>query len=291
MATLQQVEFQNNARPEAQFDLLKIEDLLIRNDLSHDITQIQRVEFYLIVLDTGESNFHTIDFTDYEVQKGTILTVRKDQVQKFHSSKYRTGYLLLFTDNFLMSYLEELENIKTLQLFNELLSAPKIQLSERDYNEIILLIQRIENEYLNHKDSHSLEIIRSELHILITKLFRIKSKTDPVFITKKYLQEFVLLQNLVEKRIFEIKKVADYAKMMGLSTKTLNTITKSILNKTAKEFIDEILIKQIKRLLINTPYSIKEVAYTAGFEETTNFYKYFKKHLNLTPEQFRAQST
>ena len=74
---------------------------------------------------------------------------------------------------------------------------------------------------------------------------------------------------------------------MSVSTKTLNTITKSIVNKSAKAFVDEISTKQIKRLLINTKLSIKEIAYQSGFEETTNFYKYFKRQTQVTPEQFR----
>ncbi len=75
---------------------------------------------------------------------------------------------------------------------------------------------------------------------------------------------------------------------MGISTKKLNTFTKAIIHKSAKEFIDKICIKQIKRLLTNTNFSIKEIAYQMSFEETTNFYKYFKRQTSYTPEQFRA---
>ena len=67
-----------------------------------------------------------------------------------------------------------------------------------------------------------------------------------------------------------------------------NTVTKSIVNKSTKQFIDEINTKLIKRLLINTKLSVKEIAYQSGFEETTNFYKYFKRQTQTTPEQFRA---
>ena len=84
-------------------------------------------------------------------------------------------------------------------------------------------------------------------------------------------------------------KVKDYADLMGISTKTLNTVTKSIVHKSAKAFVDEICTKQIKRLLLNTKLSIKEIAYKSGFEETTNFYKYFKRQTHTTPDQFRLE--
>ena len=66
-----------------------------------------------------------------------------------------------------------------------------------------------------------------------------------------------------------------------------NISLQGLVNKSEKAFVDEISTKQIKRLLINTKLSIKEIAYQSGFEETTNFYKYFKRQTQVTPEQFR----
>ena len=86
-----------------------------------------------------------------------------------------------------------------------------------------------------------------------------------------------------------MNKVSDYSDELGYSTKTLNKLTKATVHKTAKEFLDEIHLKQIKRLLINSTASIKEIAYQSGFDEPTNFYKFFKRTTGLTPEQFRTQ--
>jgi len=196
----------------------------------------------------------------------------------------------MFTNDFLVSYLEELEAKRTLQLFNEVLAAPNFQLTGGPILEILESANRIAREYFMVNDTYSLGIIRSELHILITKLFRFKSQHDPLLNDRKYLREFIEFQALVEKNASISTKVKDYAKQMGLSTKTLNNITRSIVNKSAKAFVDEISTKQIKRLLINTELSIKEIAYRVGFEETTNFYKYFKRQIDLTPEAFRQMN-
>lgn len=217
-----------------------------------------------------------------------MITIRKDQIHKFFRSNNLKGSLLLFTDEFLVSYLEEMEAQKTMLLFNELLGVPKLQLKDGDFQNVQQVIDRIKEEYFKVDDKHSLSIIRSEIHILITKLFRIKANSEKIDFERKYLKDFVLFQHLTEKNITKTTRVQDYAGMMGLSTKTLNTITKSIVHKSAKEFIDEICTKQIKRLLINTELSIKEIAYQSGFDETTNFYKYFKRQTQTTPEQFRV---
>lgn len=92
---------------------------------------------------------------------------------------------------------------------------------------------------------------------------------------------------MVEEDCFKSKKVQYYAKRLGISTKTLNNIVNNVVNNSAKTFIDETTIMQIKRLLISTDYSIKEIAYIAGFSDPTNFFKYFKKFTNNSPEVFR----
>lgn len=284
----QNIKFSNQDNPNSQFDLLKLEELLSRKDLAHSPKISHQIEFYIILfVEKGEGE-HTIDFTDYKCTEGTLLAIRKNQIQKFSRSNNLKGRLLLFTNDFLVSYLEQMEAHKTILLFNEFLGSPKLQLSESDFKSIRKIIDRIEEEYSKVQDKHSLSIIRSEVHILITKLFRTKAITENINYERKYLQEFIALQQLIELNVAKTTRVRDYAQMMGLSTKTLNTISKSIVHKTAKELIDEICIKKIKRLLINTELSIKEIAYQTGFPESTNFYKYFKRHTEKTPEQFRS---
>lgn len=282
------IKFNNSQNPNAGFDIIRLEELFKRADLDHIPFLPHLVEFYMIILIESGEGVHTIDFLDYPIQKGTVLTIRKDQIHTFHESDSVKGTLLLFTDDFLVTYLEKLEAQKSLQLFNEVLGVPKIQLSFSEELELKALEQRIQNEYFSMNDDYSMGIIRSELHILIAKLFRIKSGKNEILVARKYLNEFITFQDLVEKNAANYTMVSDYADIMGLSTKTLNNITKHIVSKSAKAFIDEICTKQIKRLLINTDLSIKEIAYASGFEETTNFYKYFKRQTALTPEQFRG---
>lgn len=286
MKKIKHIKFKNKRKPNFQFDMVKMEDLLMR-EFNHDITQFHKIEFYHILIITEGQGYHTIDFTEYKYKRGTILTIRKDQIHKFFRNTGVKGYLLLFTEDFIASHFSKLEALKSIQLFNELLSQPKIELSNNDYTDVITLVKQIESEYNEFNDEFSIGITRSALHMLIIKLFRIKAKSKNILIKKKYLTEFLQFQKLVEQHCFETKKVIDYASKMNCTTKTVNNVVNNILNKPAKAVIDEMVITQIKRLLINSPLSIKEVAYTAGFDDPTNLYKYFKKHTNTSPEVFR----
>lgn len=282
-----QINFDNKDHPSSYFEIIKIEELLQRN-LDHNISENHIVNFYLIFFIYDGEGYHTIDFTDYNYTKGTVLLVRKDQIQKFYRSPNVKGFILIFTEEFIVSHLNRMESLKSMQLFNDLLSYPKIELKveEEEYSNFDNLIRQLETEY-NFKDRYSIGITRSILHIIITKLFRIKSEKGPFLTKKKYLSQFLEFQNLVEEHCFKSKKVQFYAQKLGVSTKTLNNIVNSIVNKSTKVFIDEITILQIKRLLISTNHSIKEIAYNVGFDDPTNFFKYFKKFTGSSPEVFR----
>lgn len=283
---LPEVHFDNQTNPKSFFDIVKIEDLLKR-DLDHDIDKNHLVKFYIIFFVYEGEGRHSIDFTDYHYTKGTVLLIRKSQIHKFFRSTNVKGYLLIFTEEFIVSHLNRMEALKSMQLFNDSLSFPKIELDDTEvFSDFTILLKHLELEY-NVKDPFSIGITRSVLHIVITKLFRIKAKQGDFVERKKYMSQFLVFQNLVEEDCFKSKKVQYYAQKMGVSTKTLNNIVNSIINDSAKAFIDERTIMQIKRLLISTDHSIKEIAYAAGFSDPTNFFKYFRKGTGSSPEVFR----
>lgn len=286
---VQQVEF-NNKRKDSQFDFLSFETLLSREELHDELFNSQQIKFYILLFFTEGNATHTIDFEEFLCEKGTVLSIRKNQIHKFHPSNAK-GYLMIFTDDFLIKSIEKSEVSKSLQLFNELIVSPKLQLKTNDYSEIKQLVESIQKEYITIKDEYSQSIIRSFLTILFKKLMRIKSDEQTIFENKKYLSQFIAFQNLVEAQCFQTKTVSDYAEQLQVSTKTLNNITQEVVHQSAKKFINEIVVKQIKRLLINTELSVKEIAYQAGFNEPTNMYKFFKKYSQVTPEVFRSQNS
>ena len=282
-----EIKFENKYSTKSHFDLVLLEDILKRKPTDHNQFDFHKLSFYVILLHTQKEGVYNVNFKDYDFKKGTLFTLRKDNIHKFYQSKAK-GILLVFTENFILNNTSQSEVSKTFLLFNEMLASPKLQLDEVEYKEIITLINLIKKEYFAAKDDYSLIIVRSFIQVIITKLFRIKSKDNIVFDDNKYLSMFLQLQELVEKECFNHKKVSFYAKEMGVTTKTLNNVTQSIIHQSAKTFINEIVIIQSKRLIINSPKSLTEIAYQVGFDEPTNFFKYFRKYTGLSPSEFRT---
>lgn len=100
------------------------------------------------------------------------------------------------------------------------------------------------------------------------------------------LKEF---SELLSRNLNTSRSVKYYANLLAITTKKLNSITKTYWGITAKEFIEEKIIHESKKILLETPDTIKQISYTLGFTEPTNFNKFFKKFTSTTPLQFREQ--
>jgi len=60
------------------------------------------------------------------------------------------------------------------------------------------------------------------------------------------------------------------------------------MGKTPKQLIDERILLEAKRLLVHSNDPGKIIGLSLGFDEPTNFNKFFKKHTGKTPSEFRA---
>ncbi|HPD44188.1 MAG TPA: helix-turn-helix domain-containing protein, partial [Dysgonamonadaceae bacterium] len=59
--------------------------------------------------------------------------------------------------------------------------------------------------------------------------------------------------------------------------------------KSAREIVANQLMIEAKRYLLHTDHSINEIAEIMYFTDSSNFVKFFKKHENVTPVQFREK--
>jgi len=82
--------------------------------------------------------------------------------------------------------------------------------------------------------------------------------------------------------------VSFYADKLYKAAKTLsNNFSK--LNTSPLQIIHDRIIIEVKRLLIYTDKTTKEIAYEVGFEDASHLSRLFKKHTTLSPSNFRKQ--
>lgn len=104
---------------------------------------------------------------------------------------------------------------------------------------------------------------------------------------------YVGIDDLCLKIITKIKEnirtitVQELAQNFNYCTAYLSRYVKKHTSMTIKEIIIQEKMKQAKKYLTETNYSIEEIATLAGYKSVSYFFKTFERQNNITPDQFR----
>ena len=264
------------------FEIITLDKLLGKYDLtSHYMTKPHRIKFYNILYFTSGDDYHYVDFKKYQVKKGSLIFLNKDQIHSFSKTANYKGYIILFTDKFLSRNLINIQKV-----FYNILSKPYIL--DNCFEEFETIFKQLINEYEDTNNLFKEKIFVSLFNYLILKSEKLLSNEINDNQNEKYLTIFEEFTNLLHENYQLSRNVNFYAEKLSISPKHLNTLCRKFLNLSAKNTIDNFVVLEAKRELIsNSP--IKEIAYKLGFLETTNFVKYFKKQTNISPSKFKEQ--
>lgn len=292
VSKIPQVEFFKKKEPSIEFEILALEDLLSRkNRLPFQLEHPHRVQFYHILYITAGEGIHHIDFRPYSFSPGSLLFISQGQVHSFEVRPDIQGYMVVFTAEYLQKNLIHSDIVSFYRLYNYHLHEPVIQPQETSGEDFHSIFKEIKMEYGCPDRFANEEILRLLLKILLLKIERIKPTILAEQKNVEWLAQFDHLREYLGKHYTSTRSVRDYALMLKISPKHLNTICKSVSGATAKQCIDNFLILEVKRVLATSGSSVQEMSYAFGFDEPTNFVKFFKKHAGQSPTQFRAAFT
>ncbi|MFC1503318.1 helix-turn-helix domain-containing protein [Pseudomonadota bacterium] len=249
-----------------------------------------RLTFFAIVFFIDGNGFHHIDFTNFRYQEMSLFFICKGQLHAFEEKENANGYILYFTDEFVNRNLEAFSDKLYYQMFNCGFNSPQLCISDDDdlHKDIIALFEIMYREYQRSDYILKEEIIRCLLKTTLHCGERMKAKDDAFLANHKSHALFIRLQNLVEENIFESRNSQFYCEKLNVGYRKLNTVCKEFTGMTMRKFIDDRLVLEIKRLLSNCDYSIKEICYKTGFDEPTNMTKFFRCNTGMLPKAFRA---
>lgn len=253
------------------------------------MTVPHRAQFYHVLwIEKGEGT-HFVDFNPIKVEGNSILFIPHNCVNVFDKNGSYHGKTILFTNNFFCKNNNDLRFLQSSMLFSDLYPIAKIKVNPH-ISELEIFKNAMETEYLRQPDSAQYEILRNMLHVFLLQAEReMRKQGFKELKPSANLDCLVSFKNLLEQNFRKERSVNKYASELSISDKQLHKATSSLLDLTPKQIIDERVLLEAKRLLAHSTQTIKEVAYDLGYDEPTNFIKYFRKHTNSTPSQFREQ--
>ena len=262
------------------FSIRAIQDVLAGKDITQDLHRHDF--FYILAIEKG-SGKHEIDFNSYTIEDYSIIFMRPGQVHQHTLKAESAGYLLEFKTDFYYPH-DKAAN----HHLRKASSKNFCRADATEFKKLHSILTYIFQEYTQKQKGYQ-EIIKANLSIFFIELIRQHSnnfisekKSNPY--PQERLEEFF---ELLETNITTEKQVSQYAERLHLSLHQLNTITKTTLNKTGSEIINEHIILESKRYLLATSNQVNQIAYHLGYEDASYFIRFFKKHTGLSPEAFR----
>ena len=235
-------------------------------------------EYELMIVDSG-TLYIANENKEYEVHEGEYVLMRPcEQQHGYHASKCSFHWIHFI-------YNEE---------FNDL-EGDYIMISEQgklsDFTRLTRLISDIYFVWHNYSDRHYAS------YLVTTLLMEIMNQNALCGQSKRKEGKEGNAHGSVCRKIeaylkwncYITTKMCDIAEYLGYSEKYISAVFKKETGKSVREYLSEQIVERAKESLLNSEYSIAQIAYSFGFSDVQNFTRTFKKISGLTPMDFRNQ--
>ncbi|MBO1113670.1 helix-turn-helix domain-containing protein [Bordetella petrii] len=245
-----------------------------------------RHAYYHILWMTRAQGTHMLDFQHLDVRDRSVFFLAPGQLHAWSSSVAPQGYVMNISTAFFTHMFPRADDIAKFPFFHPTSGSPVLYLSPAQHDGMLPLLQAMEQE-MQARQLGRYDVVRSHLLILLTQLRRlypVDERTLTAGPSYPLVKRFTLL---IEERYLSFGSIRDYADALCVSERQLNEAVKRTMGRTAGQLIQDRVVLEAKRLLINTESGIAGIAFQLNFEDPAYFTRFFKKHTSLTPGEFR----
>lgn len=196
---------------------------------------------------------------------------------------------ILFTTEFIESLIPSL-SLQSLYPFLDYAGVPFFQLSETEAQKTENLFFEIDNEVKNNNPDKA-QVIKHLINLILITAKRsyIRQELTTVYHNSKASSLVTRFKKLVGQHFISIRSVSEYASKLAVTPKHLSKVVKDETGKTPSDFINEMLMMEIKALLRHSQLNISEIAYQLEFSDPSHLTNFFKKHQGISPQHYRNE--
>jgi AraC-like DNA-binding protein len=250
-----------------------------------------RYGFHMLLCVARGECTHLIDFEPVACKPGSLLAIQPAQAHRFGSDQRWDGWIILFRPEFLPPS-NTTAPYSELRLASELESLPQsLWLQENELRVVTGTVGQMQKDSRIAAPSEQVHaLLRHQMYTLLLRLAILHNRQQaPGNANCIALRRFKTFQRLVEKRFSRWHTVAEYASRLGCSEKSLTRAAMEGAGVKAKNFITSRINLEAKRLLAHTVLPIAVIGEQLGFQDPTNFVKFFRREIGCTPGQFRRR--
>ncbi|UZT98875.1 helix-turn-helix transcriptional regulator [Chryseobacterium fluminis] len=287
MGGLKKLEIKKNIQKEEDRNLsFRVFDLN-EEHLNHYKNPHKKDHFLIIVIEDGTLQLHIEDKV-HSLKSGKISVVFPEQVHCISNADANLkGKIILFEEILFCSDILKNE----LSTYNVNLSTQLncTVLSPEDFEQSLYTIRLIQGIY-QKPSLIKKEQARFQIKIFLLGLIESVHGLHPIF-TKETADKpmYVRFKKLLNEHYKEHRTVQYYAEELAVSPKKLNSIIKKHCGETAIQAIHNRILMEIKRQLLFSDFSHKEIAFDLGFNSPSALNKFVKSKLKETPTELQQE--
>lgn len=269
------------APPGFQVERVDAADLL--SDYGDDILQAHRDDHYIFILQESGHTSIMLDFNVIELNGAALFYILPGQVHHYVATRDVSGWFMAMDASLLQDAFRN-ELVSNTGKEQALMLADASYLSQC-FN-LLYNIRKQDNTGPHHMQV--MHLILAGLTGMFAEAYCLAGKSSSnqpsrvESITKTFKQ-------LLATHFTTVKSPAEYAGMLNISLSYLNEAVKQSTGFSVTYWIQQQVMLEAKRMLYYTSLTVKEIAYTLGYEDHTYFARLFKKTLQCTPLHFRRQ--
>ena len=257
------------------------------------VTPFRLDDLLLILVEEGSAQIN-VDYAPCAIEAHSCVTLMPSHViQVEWVSESFKGQVLVVSRSFLDRY--QAEGMRRGSVANYM-TVRKHPITPLEPEEQALLAEGfmwVMNKIQRKGHYYHRESLQSALASLLIELANIfghhgAKMADSRLSRKEELFEQFLY--LLHTHFKEQHAVTFYADRLSISSQYLSLILRDLTGKSANKWIDEMIVAEAKMLLKTPQYSVQQVAEQLSFSDQSTFGKFFKKHIGVSPLEFRRSS-
>jgi AraC-like DNA-binding protein len=248
--------------------------------------RLERIDFHVLLYTTRGGYQHVVDFEPFQCRAGSLLLLRPGQIHRFGNIENLRGWLLIFRAELLPPNAANLD----FNLASELESLPThVTVAPRTRASIEETLQRMAADAKGPASAARNALLLSQMQSVMTRVYLESEASASPPGDKITIERFQRFRAAVEREHHRWHSVRSYARHLGCSERSLTRAARAITAKSAKEYLSERIVLEAKRLLAHTTAPVARISDELGFDEPTNFIKFFRNTAGVTPGAFRRR--
>lgn len=260
-------------------EVVDLVELRVRaRKMNHSIYGPTQLNFHCIHWVIRGEGAHWVDFGRVPIRTGELLHIHPGQVHAFDRESTHEGLLLVFLP-------EAIPQTLSLRLVHPLRPSP-IRPTRSESRHISQLAELMYSVQQARTVLGGQQPLRHMLAAVLSAAQTIAERSGSLA-SGRASDVSHAFDTLLDHHLYKQKGLSWYAGELGVSTRTLTRACHEAYGMSAKQHLDGRVALEAKRLLVHTEGTVQAVGTRLGFEEATNFVKFFRRVEGETPNSFR----